>query len=180
MTVVPEVAALLPDIKTWRHHIHAHPETAFEETATSAYRRGQASLVRARRAHGTRENRRRRRAARAGPAREAIGLRADLDALHIHEKSGVAHASQGRGQDARVRPRRPHGDAAGRGRRARAKARLRRHGLLHLPAGRGERGRRPGDGRGRPLRALPDARRLRHAQLAAACRSARSRRASGR
>src|SRR5215467_4010971 len=37
MTVVPEVAALVPDIRSWRHHIHAHPETAFEEKATSAF-----------------------------------------------------------------------------------------------------------------------------------------------
>jgi hippurate hydrolase len=37
MKLVPEVAALLPEIKAWRHHIHAHPETAFEETATSAF-----------------------------------------------------------------------------------------------------------------------------------------------
>ena len=33
-------------------------------------------------------------------------------ALHIHRKSGVAHASTHRGQDACVRPRRPHVDAA--------------------------------------------------------------------
>ena len=37
MTVVPEVAALVPEIRAWRHHIHAHPETAFEETGTSAF-----------------------------------------------------------------------------------------------------------------------------------------------
>ena len=53
-------------------------------------------------------------------APSAIGLRADLDALHIHEKSGVPHASKVGGQDARVRPRRSHGDAAGRGGGARA------------------------------------------------------------
>ena len=35
MNVVPEVAALVPEIMSWRHHIHAHPETAFEEHRTS-------------------------------------------------------------------------------------------------------------------------------------------------
>ena len=37
MKLVPEIAALVPEMKAWRHHIHAHPETAFEETATSAF-----------------------------------------------------------------------------------------------------------------------------------------------
>ena len=37
MNVVPEVAALVSEIRSWRHHIHAYPETAFEEKATSAF-----------------------------------------------------------------------------------------------------------------------------------------------
>ena len=92
MTVVPEVAELVPEITAWRHHIHAHPETAFEETATSAFvadklrsfgldvhtglaGTGVVGVL------------------KSGSGTDAIGLRADLDALHIHEKSGVAHAS---------------------------------------------------------------------------------------
>jgi amidohydrolase len=93
MKLVPEVAALLPEMKAWRHHIHAHPETAFEETATSAFvaaklrslglevhtglaKTGVVGVL------------------RCGAGSDAIGLRADLDALHIHEKSGVTHASK--------------------------------------------------------------------------------------
>src|SRR3984893_16695762 len=37
MILQAENAALVPDMKSWRHHLHAHPETAFEETATSAF-----------------------------------------------------------------------------------------------------------------------------------------------
>src|SRR5512137_1005707 len=37
MNLVPEVAALVPQMKAWRHHLHAHPETAFEERATGAF-----------------------------------------------------------------------------------------------------------------------------------------------
>ncbi|HET9046585.1 MAG TPA: hypothetical protein VFO33_06480, partial [Casimicrobiaceae bacterium] len=37
MNIVPEIAALDAEMRGWRHHLHAHPETAFEETATSAY-----------------------------------------------------------------------------------------------------------------------------------------------
>ena len=97
MTIPPEIAALAPEMKAWRHHIHAHPETAFEETATSAFvadklrsfglevhtglaRTGVVGVLRC----------------GSGPTTKlrAIGLRADLDALHIDEKSGAAHASK--------------------------------------------------------------------------------------
>jgi len=92
MNIVPEVAALVADMRGWRHHIHAHPETAFEEDETSAYvaeklasfgltvHRGLAKTgVVGVLSHGI--------------GQDAIGLRADLDALHIHEQSGVPHAS---------------------------------------------------------------------------------------
>jgi len=93
MKTVGEIDALLPEMKTWRHHIHAHPETAFEESETAAFvadklrsfgldvhtgiaKTGVVGVL------------------RSGSGKGAIGLRADLDALHIHEKSGVAHASK--------------------------------------------------------------------------------------
>ena len=44
----------------------------------------------------------------------AIGLRADMDALPFAEANTFAHRSTRPGQDARLRPRRSHGDAAGR------------------------------------------------------------------
>lgn len=92
MNIVPEVAELVADMRGWRHHIHAHPETAFEEDETSAYvaerlasfgltvHRGLAKTG----VVGALSN---------GAGKAAIGLRADLDALHIHEQSGVPHAS---------------------------------------------------------------------------------------
>ncbi len=93
MNVIPEIAALEPEMRDWRHHIHQHPETAFEETATSAFvadklrgfgldvhtglaRTGVVGVL----THGA--------------SREAIGMRADLDALHIHERSGATYASR--------------------------------------------------------------------------------------
>jgi hippurate hydrolase len=93
MNIVPEVAALVPQMKAWRHHLHANPETAFEEVATGAF------VAERLRALGLEVH--------SGLARtgvvgvlaakepgEAIGLRADLDALHIREATGVAHASR--------------------------------------------------------------------------------------
>jgi len=97
MKLIPEIAALVPEMKAWRHQIHAHPETAFEEKVTSAFvadklkalglevhsglaGTGVVGVLR----HGS----------ATADGREAIGLRADLDALHITEKSGVTHASK--------------------------------------------------------------------------------------
>jgi metal-dependent amidase/aminoacylase/carboxypeptidase family protein len=37
MNIVPEIAALDTEMRGWRHRLHAHPETAFEETVTSAF-----------------------------------------------------------------------------------------------------------------------------------------------
>jgi len=101
MHIVPEVAALVPDMKAWRHHLHAHPETAFEETATSAF------VADKLRAFGLEVHTGLAKSGvvgvlRAGDApddaRHAIGLRADLDALPILERSGVAHGSKHAGK----------------------------------------------------------------------------------
>ena len=36
MKLVPEVEALRPQMREWRHHLHANPETAFEETKSES------------------------------------------------------------------------------------------------------------------------------------------------
>ncbi len=183
MKIVPEIAALVPEMKAWRHHIHAHPETAFEETATSAFVADKLRSFGLEVHAGLAEDRRRRRAAerprrRGGTVRDRPARRSRRAA---HPGEIRRHARlQDAGQDARMRPRRPYGDAARRRRRARAPQELRRHRVFHLPAGRGERGRRPRDGRGGAVRAFPDARRLRDAQLAAEAVRARSRCAQDR
>src|SRR5205085_12204968 len=93
MNIIPEVAALDTDMRAWRHHLHAHPETAFEEVETSAFvaeklrsfgldvhtglaKTGVVGIL------------------RCGYAPDAIGLRADLDALHIQEQSDVPYISK--------------------------------------------------------------------------------------
>lgn len=93
MNLVPEIQALEAQMRDWRHHLHAHPETAFEESATAAFvaerlasfglevhtglaKTGVVGVL------------------RNGPGERAIGLRADLDALHIQEASGVSYQSR--------------------------------------------------------------------------------------
>jgi hippurate hydrolase len=84
--------ALLATMRTWRHDLHAHPETAFEEFRTSDF-------VAARLAEDGFEVHRGlggtgvvgTLSVGAGPI---VGLRADMDALHVTEKTGLAHASR--------------------------------------------------------------------------------------
>jgi amidohydrolase len=77
----------------WRHHLHQHPELGFEETETSAFIAarlaewgfsvrtgyGKTGLI------GSLSR---------GSSSKAIGIRADIDALPILEKSGVPYASR--------------------------------------------------------------------------------------
>ncbi|WP_312415582.1 M20 aminoacylase family protein [Shinella sp.] len=85
--------AYMPDLIALRHDIHAHPETAFEEVRTSALvaeklrewgievhegigRTGVVGVLK-----GSR------------PGQRRIGLRADIDALHIFERNEFDYAS---------------------------------------------------------------------------------------
>ena len=81
----PRATELVDEFTQWRHHLHAHPETAFEEKLTSAFiaqklqsfgldvktgiaRTGVVATLHGKKGSGKR-----------------IGLRADMDALDIHE-----------------------------------------------------------------------------------------------
>ncbi|MFH1807086.1 MAG: M20 aminoacylase family protein [Pseudomonadota bacterium] len=101
MTVIPPHIACHPralelagELAEWRHHLHAHPETAFEEHQTSAFiaeklvsfglqvHTGLAGTGVVATLTGNR-----------GPGRR-IGLRADMDALDIHETTNLPYASR--------------------------------------------------------------------------------------
>lgn len=80
-------------LQAWRHDFHRHPETAFEEHRTSArvaqlldswgleVHQGLAGTGVVAVLHGK------------GGAGPAIGLRADMDALHVTEQTGLEYAS---------------------------------------------------------------------------------------
>ncbi len=98
MPVINRIAEFHKEMIAWRRHIHAHPETAFEEHQTSDYvalrlhefgvdvHRGLAGTGVVGTLKGNRAD---------GPA---IGLRADMDALDIEEKNEVEHRSQNPGK----------------------------------------------------------------------------------
>jgi len=98
MPTVNRIADFHADLAAWRHEIHAHPETAFEERRTADFvasrlqdfgievHRGLAGTG----VVGTLKG--------ARPGGRAIALRADMDALHIHEKNGVPYVSTNPGK----------------------------------------------------------------------------------
>ncbi|KCB45489.1 M20 aminoacylase family protein [Bordetella hinzii] len=93
MSILPEVAAIQDEMVALRHRLHAHPELAYEEVATGdlvaeclrawgyeVHRGlgGTGVVGQLRRGSGTRR----------------LGLRADMDALPIHEATGLPYASR--------------------------------------------------------------------------------------
>ena len=95
MPVTNRFADLLPEITQWRRDLHEHPELLFdvqrtagvvaeklrafgcEEVVEGIGRTGVVGIINGR-----------------NSSDKVIGLRADMDALPIHETSGVAHASK--------------------------------------------------------------------------------------
>ena len=95
--IIGDIHAYHDDLRQIRQDIHAHPETAFDEHRTSEIVAsklkewgydvqrglGRTGVV------GVLKN---------GTSAKTIGLRADMDALHIHEKNAFAHKSTNDGK----------------------------------------------------------------------------------
>ncbi len=90
------IAAVTPEVVAWRHAIHANPELGFHEHHTAAFVAQQLRSfglevhegIAGTGVVGT---------LRCGSGSRAIGLRAELDALPITERSGKPYASQTQG-----------------------------------------------------------------------------------
>jgi len=88
------IAAHAADLSAWRRHIHAHPELGHAEHATTAYvvdvltRAGLAPRVLP---AGTGV------VCDIGQGVRTVALRADLDALPVHERTGATYASRTEG-----------------------------------------------------------------------------------
>ncbi|WP_428535051.1 M20 aminoacylase family protein [Rhodopila sp.] len=97
MPISNSIAALHPEMTAWRRHLHADPELSMQEIRTSAMVRaklaefGVDEIISGMATHGVVG------VIRAGASDRAIGLRADMDALPIHEESGLPHASRNPG-----------------------------------------------------------------------------------
>jgi hippurate hydrolase len=93
MSVIPEIIAYQHELTEWRRDIHAHPELCYQENRTS-------DLVANRlESFGIEVTRGIARTGlvgtlKAGTGSRTIGLRADMDALPLHEKNEFAHRSR--------------------------------------------------------------------------------------
>jgi amidohydrolase len=93
MPVLNRIAALAPEMKEWRQHLHRIPELAFDLPKTSAYVADRLREIGVDEIHEG--------VARSGIVAiingqgkgATIGLRADMDALPIAEMTGADHAS---------------------------------------------------------------------------------------
>ncbi|HVL56574.1 MAG TPA: M20 aminoacylase family protein [Burkholderiaceae bacterium] len=97
MIVVDRIKEFHNELTAWRQDLHAHPETAFEEVRTSQVvaERLESFGIEVHRGIG--------RTGvvgvlRAGSGQRAIGLRADMDALHIREQNAFEHRSRNDGR----------------------------------------------------------------------------------
>ena len=97
MTTIADVKHLLPEMTSWRRDLHAHPELGFAETRTCTFIQERLASFGVDEIHGFTGTgviaviRGRR------DSDEAIGLRADIDALPIPEESGVPYSSHNPG-----------------------------------------------------------------------------------
>src|SRR5580693_4777085 len=93
MSVIERIAAFQRDMAAWRHHIHAHPETAFQELKTADF------VAERLASFGIQVHRGLARTGvvgtlKAGTGNRAIGLRADMDALDLQELNEFEYRSQ--------------------------------------------------------------------------------------
>ena len=107
MPILNRVADLQPDIQAWRRDLHAHPELLYDvhrtaafvaerlrefgcdEVATGVGRTGVVGVIKGGKPAGARI--------------KTMGLRADMDALPIEDRTASAYASKIARQDARLR-----------------------------------------------------------------------------
>jgi hippurate hydrolase len=97
MNIPEEIKKLVPEMKAWRHELHAHPETAFEEKWTSSFIAGKLKefgLEPHTGLAGTGVVA----TLKAGASKKAVALRADMDALPLKETNDFAHRSVNEGR----------------------------------------------------------------------------------
>lgn len=92
MPIYDEIKAIHGEMTDWRHDIHAHPETAFEEIRTSDF------VAEKLKSFGIEVDERMAKTGVVGTLTTgdgpSIGLRADMDALDMEEQTNLPYASK--------------------------------------------------------------------------------------
>ena len=91
MTILDQAKAMEDQLVAWRREIHMHPELGFEEKRTSRLVADSLREMGIEVEVGVAETGV---VARIGEGRPAVGIRADMDALPIHEANEVPYKSQ--------------------------------------------------------------------------------------
>lgn len=94
MAVINRVAEFQEDLAAWRRHLHQNPELGFEEHQTSAFVAGKLEEFGVDEIHTGIAGTGVVGVIRAGSGKGSIGIRADMDALPIEERSGKEWASK--------------------------------------------------------------------------------------
>jgi amidohydrolase len=100
MPTINRIAEFHPEMTEWRRDFHAHPEIAYEEFRTSEIVAAKLEEwgIEVHRGLGGTGVVGTLRGAHPGPEGRAIGLRADMDALPMHEEADIPHASKNPGR----------------------------------------------------------------------------------
>jgi amidohydrolase len=93
MAIINRIGDFHDDMTGWRRDLHAHPEIAYEEHRTAAFVADRLREFGVDEVHTGLARTGVVGVLRAGDGGRAIGLRADMDALPIHESTGVSYAS---------------------------------------------------------------------------------------
>ena len=100
MNINKQIQVLIPEMRGWRHHIHQNPEIAYEENNTSDFiakklnefgievHRGFGGTGIVGVIHGQHK----------GTSNKSIGIRADMDALPMSEKTNLIYSSKNEGK----------------------------------------------------------------------------------
>ena len=100
MTIRKHIKDLIPEMNQWRHYIHENPEIAYEEHNTSDFiatkltefnieiHRGLGGTGIVGVIHG-KDN---------GASKKSLGIRADIDALPMTEKTNLSYSSKNDGK----------------------------------------------------------------------------------
>lgn len=91
------IDAITPEVTAWRRQIHAHPELGFQEHQTAAFVAAQLRSFGLDEVHEGIAGTGVVGVLRSGSGARAIGLRAELDALPVIEKTGLDYASKNEG-----------------------------------------------------------------------------------
>jgi amidohydrolase len=98
MAIINRIGEFHDEMRAWRHDLHAHPELGFEERRTSGLVADKLRAFGLDEVHTGLARTGVVGVLRAGSGGGAIGLRADMDALPIHEATGRDYASTSPGK----------------------------------------------------------------------------------